>query len=197
MNPSQMLSKLETMLTPKRFAHSVGVRDSAILLAKKYGADVKKAEIAGLLHDCAKNIPKSEMVAMCENLGVQLDEETKNQLSLVHADLGAKLCQTEFGIDDPEIISAIKYHTLGRPNMTVLEKVVFLADAIEPTRIMHEGLTKLREIAEYDLDKAVLFSAELTINFVKSKGCDLHTQTYQTRDYYKALAEEKEGKDNI
>lgn len=189
----EIQTKLESMLTPKRFAHSVGVRDTAVRLAKKYGADVKKAELAGLLHDCAKNIPKEEMVALCDKLGVILDDETKTQLSLVHADLGAKLCQTEFGISDPEIISAIKYHTLGRPNMTLVEKIVFLSDAIEPTRIQHVGLDELREIAEIDLDEAVVFSANLTIDFVKSKGCALHSQTYKTRDYYLELTNKKKG----
>ncbi len=187
----EMISKLETMLTPKRFAHSIGVRDTAVRLAKKYGADEKKAELAGLLHDCAKNIPKEEMVSMCEKLGVILDEETKTQLSLVHADLGAKLCQTEFGIDDPEVIDAIKFHTLGRPNMTLLEKIVFLSDAIEPTRVQHVGLNELRELAEIDLDRAVCYSANLTIDFVRSKGCPLHSQTYETRDYYLNLTKER------
>lgn len=180
----EIISKLETMLTPKRFAHSIGVRDTAVRLAKKYGADEKKAELSGLLHDCAKNIPKEDMVAMCEKLGVYLDDETKSQLSLVHANLGAKLCETEFGVTDPDILNAVRYHTLGRPNMTLLEKIVFLSDAIEPTRIDHTGLSELRELAEIDLDAAVCFSANLTIDFVRSKGCPLHSQTFKTRDYY-------------
>lgn len=184
MELSQMVGKLETMLTPKRFKHSLGVMETAKRLAVKYGADEKKAELAGLLHDCAKNIPKEEMVALCEKLNVELDDETKQQLSLVHADLGAKLCQTEFGITDPEIISAIKLHTLGRPDMTLLEKIIFLSDAIEPTRKEHDGLYELRSLAETDLDKAVCFSAELTIAFVRSKGCPLHSQTLKTRNYY-------------
>ena len=181
----QMTQKLQTLLTPKRFAHSVGVSLTARRLAEMYGADADKAEIAGLLHDCAKNMPKDVMVRLCDELEVELDEETRLQLSLVHADLGAKLCQTEFGITDKEIISAIKYHTLGKPNMTTLEKVVFLADAIEPTRTEHEGLSELRRLAEIDIDEAVYFSSELTIRFVTSKGCKLHSQTLKTRDYYK------------
>lgn len=191
METSLILKKLETMLTPKRFAHSVGASETAERLAKKYGADSEKAKIAGLVHDCAKNIPKEEMVEMCERLGVVLDEETKNQLSLVHADLGAKLCQTEFGITDPEIISAVKYHTLGKPGMTLVEKIVFLSDAIEPTRTDHVGLTELRELAEIDLDEAVVYSANLTIDFVQGKGCSLHSQTYKTRDYYENLVKER------
>ena len=128
MELSQMQEKLRLMLTESRFRHSLGVMAASVRLAKIFGAPQEKARIAGLLHDCAKDIDKGEMPAMCDALGVPLDPVKREQRSLIHADLGAKLAQTEFGITDPEIIDAIRFHTLGRPDMTCL---LYTSDAAD------------------------------------------------------------------
>lgn len=186
---SQMQEKLKGMLTEKRFRHSLGVMDSSVHLAKLFGESEEKARIAGLLHDCAKDIDKAIMPAMCDELGVELDDTKREQRSLIHADLGAKLAQTEFGVTDPDIISAIRYHTLGRPNMTVLEKILYIADFIEPNRKDFPGLSEIRELAELDLNLAMLTAVNASIRYVKSQNKLLHEQSLQTQAYYQKLAD--------
>ncbi len=188
MELSQMQEKLKGMLTEKRFQHSLGVMDSAVHLAKIFGESEEKARIAGLLHDCAKDINKELMPSMCDELGVELDAVKREQRSLIHADLGAKLVQTEFGVSDPDIISAIRYHTLGRPNMTALEKILYIADFIEPNRKDFPGLADIRELAELDLDIAMLTAVNASIRYVKSQNKVLHEQSVKTQAYYQKLA---------
>lgn len=187
---SQMQEKLKGMLTEKRFRHSLGVMDSAVHLAKLFGESEEKARIAGLLHDCAKDIDKALMPAMCEELGVELDAVKREQRSLIHADLGAKLVQTEFGVSDADVISAIRYHTLGRPNMTALEKILYIADFIEPNRKNFPGLSEIRELAELDLNLAMLTAVNASIRYVRSQNKVLHEQSLQTQAYYQKLASE-------
>lgn len=187
---SQMQEKLKGMLTEKRFRHSLGVMDSAVHLAKLFGESEEKARIAGLLHDCAKDIDKALMPAMCEELGVELDAVKREQRSLIHADLGAKLVQTEFGVSDADVISAIRYHTLGKPNMTALEKILYIADFIEPNRKDFPGLSEIRELAELDLDLAMLTAVNASIRYVRSQNKVLHEQSLQTQAYYQKLASE-------
>lgn len=191
MELSQMQEKLRPMLTESRFRHSLGVMATSVRLAKIFGASQEKARVAGLLHDCAKDIDKGEMPAMCDALGVPLDPVKREQRSLIHADLGAKLAQTEFGITDPEIIDAIRFHTLGRPGMTVLEKILYIADFVEPNRKSFPGLDTLRELAELDLDLAMLHAVESSIRYVKSQGKVLHEQSLLTQAYYSKLAASK------
>ncbi len=197
MDRIQMKEKLKTMLTPRRYQHSIGVMNTARELARRFGADEGKAEIAGLLHDCAKDIDKSKMVDMCDELGVELDDLKKEQRALIHPDLGAKLVQTEFDITDPEIISAIKHHTLGRPDMTKLEKILYLADYIEPNREEMEGLAELRALCREDLDRAMLFATDMTISYVLSKKKVLHKQSLATREYFRGLVEKSSCKGKV
>ena len=128
---------------------------------------------------------------MCDALGVPLDPVKREQRSLIHADLGAKLAQTEFGITDPEIIDAIRFHTLGRPDMTALEKILYIADFVEPNRKSFPGLDTLRELAELDLDLAMLHAVDSSIRYVKSQGKVLHEQSLLTQAYYSKLAASK------
>lgn len=192
MELSQMQEKLRGMLTEKRFRHSLGVMGSAAHMAKIFGASEEKARIAGLLHDCAKDIDKAKMPDMCDALGVELDPVKREQRSLIHADLGAKLAQTEFGITDPDIIAAIRSHTLGHPQMSVLEKILYIADFVEPNRKDFPGLSELRELAELDLDLAMLAAVNSSIRYVKSQNKVLHEQSLQTQAYYTQLAAKKE-----
>ncbi len=168
--------KLKTMLVPDRFRHSLGVRDTAVRLAKIYGADEKKAEIAGLLHDNAKNMP--DMLKRCEDLEAELDEfELKNPV-LIHAKLGAETAKCEFGITDREIIDAIRWHTIGRENMSLLEKIVFVADLTEPGRDFPDA-PMLRELSERNLDEALLKCIRSTIEVNHKRGVDIHPNAYR------------------
>lgn len=187
MELSQMEKKLQGMLSEKRYRHSLGVMETAVHMAQIFGVSQESARIAGLLHDCAKDIDKELMPKMCEELGVYLDPVKYEQRSLIHADLGAKLAEDEFGITDAEILDAIRYHTLGRPNMTVLEKILYIADFTEPNRKSFPGLDELRELAELDLDLAMLRAVESSIRYVKSQGKTLHEQSLLTQKYYSEL----------
>lgn len=157
MDIESMREKLKKILNPARYDHSIGVQYTAENLAKIHGADIQKASIAGLLHDCAKHIPADKAIKMCNDLSISLSEADMYSTALLHAPLGAELIKSEFGVYDEEISSAIKYHTVGRKNMTTLEKIIYLADMIEPSRSF-SGVEDMRTLAEHDLDKA-MFSA--------------------------------------
>ncbi len=191
MDLETMEKKLEGMLTPKRYQHSLGVMETAIQMARIFGVCPEKARLAGLLHDCAKDLDKKTMLDLCETLGVPLDPVKREQRALIHADLGAKMLETEFGVSDPEIIGAVKYHTLGRENMTDLEKILYLADCIEPGRKPFEGLEALRQLSRTNLDCAMLFALERSIEYVQHKHRKLHSQTLAAQQYFLELCKEK------
>lgn len=187
MTIDQMKEKLSTMLTEHRYVHSIGVMETAERMARTFGINAEKAALAGLLHDCAKQIEKTEQLKLCDALHVPLDEVKRENLALIHAELGAKLAELDFGVTDPDVLSAIKYHTLGRENMTGLEKILYLADIIEPNRKEFEGLRGLRDLCEKNLDEAILYGLELTIAHIERKGRVLHTQTMEAEAFYRNL----------
>lgn len=189
-NLEALQEKLKTMLTPERYKHSLGVMETAEEMARRFGVDETKARLAGLLHDCAKDIDKKEMVPMCQRLGVVLDDVKREQKSLIHADLGAALLEPEFGISDPEIFSAVKYHTLGREGMTDLEKILYLADVIEPYRKPYPGIEDLRRLCKHNLNVAMLFAVERAIDYVCHRHRKLHSQTLATQQYFLTICKE-------
>ena len=183
--------KLKGMLSEKRYRHSLGVMETAEEMARRFGVNADKAKLAGLLHDCAKDIDKEEMLVLCKKMGIRLDPVKKEQRSLIHADLGAKLLETEFDITDKEIIDAVKYHTLGRENMTDLEKILYLADVIEPNRKPFEGIEDLRQLCKSNLDCAMLFAIERSIEYVQHRHKKLHSQTLAAQQYFLTICKEK------
>ena len=185
MTINQMTAKLKGSLLEKRFIHSLGVMESAVELAKRYGADEEKAAIAGLLHDCAKNYSKEDMYSLCDEYGIELDEVMMNSSGLIHGLLGAEVAKREYGVDDPEIYDAIYYHTVGKPDMSLLTQIIYIADGIEPNR-HYDGVDRIRSLAEEDLDKALILQIDYTIKSVISKGGLLHTNTIDTRNRYLA-----------
>ena len=191
MTIEQMKEKLSTMLTEHRYTHSLGVMETAEKMAKTFNVDVENAIVAGLLHDCAKQIDRQVQLKMCKERNIELDEIKKSAPSLVHADLGASVARTEFGVTDDDVLSAIKYHTLGRKNMSDLEKVLFLADVIEPNRRDFEGLLELRDLCYKDLDEAMLYGLTLSIENVERKGRILHTQTLDAVEYFRNLLDKE------
>ncbi len=177
-----IIENLKNTLEEDRFNHSIGVMEMAVKLAEIHGVDVKKAELAGLLHDCAKNIPYDEMYKMCENYGIELDEVTMKQPGLVHAFLGAYIAKRDYGVDD-EIYDAIYYHTVGKPDMGLLTKIIYISDSIEVNRD-YDGVEDLRNLAYEDLDRALVMQIDNTIRSVLKKQTLLHTNTIDTRNYY-------------
>lgn len=173
--------KLKSMLTDGRYKHSIGVMETAVKLAGLYGADVKKAEIAGLLHDCAKNMSLSESLEIAEKYAVPLSEIEKTSSALIHAPIGAVIARERFGIEDKEILSAIEAHTVAKEKMSVLDKIIYLADMIEPSRNFPD-VEKYRQLAFEDLDRAFLFALDRSIIFNVEKGVKLHPNTVLARN---------------
>lgn len=167
---------LSGRLSPGRFRHTLGVAETAMRLAERNGVDPQRARLAGLLHDCAKPMAYGEMVALAQNLE-DVDGDELSMEPVLHAPAGVLVAQREFGVKDPEILSAIRCHTLGRAGMTPLEMLIFVADFIEPGRKLFEGLERARALAETDLPAAARLSAELSGRFVISRGGKMHART--------------------
>lgn len=188
MNRNEALQLVKAQLTEKRYVHTLGVAESAVELAERYGADVKKAELAAIFHDYAKFRPKEEMkqIIMEQNITKDLLEYHSE---LWHAPVGAYLVEQEAGITDQEILDAIAYHTSGRIGMTLLDKVVYLADYIEPGRSF-PGVEEVRKLAEQNLDAAVIQAVRNTINFLMMKKQVIYPATFHTyNDLIKNLKE--------
>lgn len=168
MKREKALDIVKKQLTKHRFEHTLGVMETAIQLAEKYGVDSKKAELAAIFHDYAKFRDKEEMkqIIQEQQLGKELLEFNSE---LWHAPVGAYLAEKEAGITDREILDAIRYHTSGRPKMTGLEKVVYLADYIEPGRHF-PGVDEVRELADQDLDQALIQAVKNTVLFLMKKN---------------------------
>lgn len=183
-------TKLHSELTPKRFIHTQGVAQEAVKLAKHYDVDVNKALFAGLLHDCAKDYTKKEKLQMCEKYNLKLDEIMCKQIDLVHSFLGAEVAKHDYMIEDEEILNAIRYHTTGRKGMSVLEKIIYLADYIEPNRKNFDGLENIRKLSYINLDKAMESAIKNTINYNKEKERLIHPLSIEALKYYKNFKEE-------
>lgn len=183
-----MKEKLQSALSIKRYIHTMGVVDEAIKLAEIYGSqqDRQKAEVAALLHDCAKNYPEGLKLRLCKEYHIDLDDIMKAQTDLIHPFLGAEIAKREYLVDDEEILGAIRYHTTGKANMSLLEKIIFIADFIEPSRDSFKGLDEARRLAYLDLDMAMRYILEETIAFVKKRDLQLHSLSVEALDYYKS-----------
>lgn len=176
---------LSQKLKKERFEHTIGVMYTAASLAMCYGADIQKALTAGLLHDCGKYCSVKEQITLCRKYDIRLTESELKMPALVHAKLGAYLARHEYKIKDQEVLDAITCHTTGRPGMTLLEKIIYIADYIEPNRRIIPGLEEIRGIVFQDIDRAVYLSAEHTIRYLNDAGKAVDPMTVSTCDYYK------------
>lgn len=178
MDRNKALSIVKEQLPEKRFEHTVRVMETAIPLAVQFGIDEKKAELAAIFHDYAKYRPKEEMKQwiLKEKLPFDL---LQFHHELWHAPVGSLLVKKEVGITDEEILDAIKYHTTGRAKMKPLEKVIYLADYMEPGRNF-PGVEKVRELAHKDLDSAMIQALKNTIQYLISKDQPIYPDTFHT-----------------
>lgn len=179
--------KLQNALTPKRYLHTLGVAYLSASLAMCHGVSHRDALVAGLLHDCAKNLYEDEMLCQCLNLNLPLSEHEKRIPELIHAVYGAYLAKTEYHIVQEDILLAIRNHTLGRPGMSKLEQIVYLADYLEPERTQPTTppLDDIRSISFKDLDEATYLVSKNSIQYFESSGKDTDPMTYQVFEYYK------------
>lgn len=173
---------LKLNLKYKRYEHSLSVRDTAVKLAKIYNVDIEKARVAGLVHDCAKNMTDGQLLDIALSHKIRIDEVCQESPQLVHGAVGAILANEIMGITDEETLNAITYHTTGRKNMSMLDKIIYIADYIEPLRNF-PGVEELRSTAFEDIDKALLKSFDNTIKFVIDRGQLLHYDTIEARNY--------------
>ncbi|MBE6963425.1 MAG: nicotinate (nicotinamide) nucleotide adenylyltransferase [Ruminococcaceae bacterium] len=172
-----------SFLKHKRIPHVLGTEQEAVRLAERYGADVEKARIAALLHDCTKKLNMEEQLILCRKYGIELDALEQKALKLLHAKTGAAVARELFGVDN-EIYSAIYWHTTGRAEMTMLEKIIYLADYIEPTRNF-PGVDALRKACYEDLDKGLLMGLEMSVEEMTAMGNPVHHATIEARDALK------------
>ena len=167
-------------LKAKRIPHVLGTEQTAKELAERYGANVEKARFAALLHDATKRLSMEEQLALCEHYHIALDELEQRALKLLHAKTGAALARDVFGADD-EIYNAILWHTTGKPGMTVLEKVLYLADYIEPNRDF-DGVEELRKVVWEDIDRGLAMGLTMTVEEMEERGNPVHHNTLEALD---------------
>lgn len=179
MNTDSIREYIEKNFSEKRKIHTEGVRKTAIALAQQYGADPEKAEIAALFHDMFRGVPADVLNYYIKHLA--LPEQYIDNPNLAHGKIAAVIMERDYGITDADIIHAVSYHTTGRAGMSVLEKVIYIADAIEPNR-SYPGVEEIRRAVETDLEQACLLSMCRTIEYVKTQGVFLDADTIAARD---------------
>lgn len=183
MTIDEMRRELQRRLNRNRFAHSIGVANTAVKLAKRFGVDETKAYVAGLLHDCAREFENDDLPAQAEARGISIGEVERAMPLLLHAYISAQMIREVYGVDDAEIAQAIYRHTVGARDMTPLDKIIYFADMIEPNR-NYPGVEKLRALAETAaLEEILLTAFSETIAFVLQKNSLIHPDTVAARNF--------------
>ena len=183
--------KLKKELDNGRFQHTLGVMYTAAALAMAHDADVVKAQVAGLMHDCAKCLSDEERIHICKKHQIPISKVEKKAPHLLHGKVGAYLAKKEYGIQDSEILHAISVHTTGCKEMSLLDKIIFVADYIEPGRDKAPRLAEIRKVAFEDIDACVLMILEDTIQYVSKHQDEMDDTTIETYTYYKKLIKER------
>lgn len=181
MDYDEMYKAIKEKMSEKRFKHVLGVVDTAKMLANLYDEDVEKAQIASILHDCAKEYTREEMERLCTYYGYESSDNMSKEPALLHSKIGSILANATYGVNDEYVLDAIKYHTTGRKDMTMLDKIIFIADYIEPSRNF-EGLENIRKLAFRDIDLAVFEALESTILHLIKKKAFIHEDTLYARN---------------
>lgn len=180
-------------LEEKRYEHTLGVAYTAAALAMCYGQDVYQAQVAGLLHDCAKNYTNEKRINICKKNGIPMNDAEQKNPFLLHAKVGSFLAREKYGVKDKEILDAITYHTTGRPCMSTLDKIIYIADYIEPGRRQAPGLPEVRQLAFTSLDDCLFRILKDTLDYLHASKMEIDMSTQQTYDYYKMLQCEQKG----
>ena len=187
----KLRKKIEKVQDAKRFEHTLGVEYTAAALAMCYGASVEDARLAGLLHDCAKCLTDEKRLSICKKNDIPVTEIEMRNPFLLHAKVGAFLAKEKYGVGKQDILNAILYHTTGHENMSLLEKIIFVADYIEPGRKQAPNLLEIRKLAFQNLDNAMLQILEDTLKYLQSGGGETYPMTEITWRYYKEKREEE------
>ena len=184
---NRWIRQLSDVLKPSRFEHSLSVASEAYRLADIHGLDLLRATQAGLLHDCAKCLPLEEMQSIAKEHHLTDDPAMLESGALLHSVVGARVAEEQYGMTDPLVLEAIRYHNTGFPGMSRLARCVCLADSIEPLRKSYPGLDEVRALAEESLEGALLLSLERTASYVIERGKYLHPRTRDTIRWLKEI----------
>lgn len=182
---------LKKHLTKDRYVHTLGVASIAVAMAMRYNPDtatsefMEKAELAGLLHDCAKCMDNDKKIKLCDENHIPYTRFEKKHPYLLHGKVGAFIAKDKFDITDEDILQAITWHTTGRPNMSLLEKIVFIADYIEPSRHPVPELDQIRQLAFIDIDDTMVKILSNTLKYLETKGYPIYEMTQITYDSYR------------
>ncbi len=184
--------KKEFKKDKSRYWHTIGVAQTAANLAMCYEVDIEKAFVAGLLHDCAKCYTNEQLLYYCLEYQIEINEYEQASPYLLHSKLGAYFAKNKYDIEDEDIINAILFHTTGRPNMSKLEEIIFIADYIEPYRNRADNLDIIRKLAYKDIKKAILKATQDTLDYLRKKGKEqfIDALSVQTYEYYKEQCRE-------
>lgn len=174
-------NEIKIILPKKRYEHSINVEFEAIKLAQIYGCDVEKARVAGIAHDFAKFYSSNDLIKIAQNYGIQIDEIQYNSPQLLHGQVASQICMDKYEVKDQDILNAIRYHTTGRKGMTLLEKIIFLADVIEPGRNF-PGINDIRELATRDIEGSLLLACNYTLIFITEQNFLIHPLTIEFRN---------------
>jgi predicted HD superfamily hydrolase involved in NAD metabolism len=177
--------EMKEALNEDRFEHTLGVMYTAESLAMRYGVDMTKAAVAGLLHDCAKCIPNAQKLKLCKKNNIEMTEMEEKNPSLLHAKLGAYLAKEKYGVDDPEILSAITWHTTGKPDMSMLDIIIYMADYIEPNRDKAPNLKQIRKLCFENIEEALYQVLEGTLEYLGNRPDMIDPMTKISYDFYK------------
>lgn len=188
-NLKKMQKKVKKYMDEDRYAHTMGVMYMCAALAMAHGEDLMDAQTAGLLHDCAKCMPNEKKLKICVKNKIAVSESEKKNLFLLHAKLGAYLAHKKYGVDDPNLLNAIRYHTTGRAGMSRLEKIVYIADYIEPLRTKAKNLPLIRKTAFRDLDEAMYLILRDTLEYLDETADVLDPLTKTAYAYFKEKRE--------
>lgn len=175
---------MEKTLNGERYEHTLGVEYTAAALAMRYGASIHSARLAGLLHDCAKCLTNEKKISICEKHNILISEAERKNPSLLHAKAGSYLAMEEYHVTDTDVINAILNHTTGRPGMSLLEKIIFVADYIEPERKQAPRLREIRRAAFENLDNALLMILKDTLEYLRGEEGAIDSMTEKTYQYY-------------
>ena len=176
---------MEKALDPKRYEHTLGVAYTAAALAMRYGEDINNAILAGMLHDCAKCLTNEKRLIICEQYNIAINDAERKNPYLLHAKVGSLLAMKKYGVTDKDVINAILNHTTGRPGMSLLEKIIWIADYIEPGRKQAPNLALIRKLAFEDLDQAFLTALRDTLEYLHAGKMEVDNMTQRTYDFYR------------
>ncbi|MDD6157055.1 MAG: bis(5'-nucleosyl)-tetraphosphatase (symmetrical) YqeK [Lachnospiraceae bacterium] len=194
MELQEIRKKVKKELDKDRYEHTKGVMYTAACLAMAHEGNMEQAMLAGLLHDCAKCVPNDEKIRVCEENHIIISSVERENPTLLHAKLGALYASTKYEVTDPEIIHAIKIHTTGEPGMSLLDKIIFIADYIEPKRDKAAHLDEIRKLAFEDLDACMADILYDTLHYLNNKKGAIDPNTQLTYEYYKQYEREQEWK---